>query len=427
MTDKDISRHLTPVLAESLTTSRVVNLIGPRQVGKTTLVRDLYGKGIYLTLDDAGVLAAVEADPSGQLTSLMADVKDGPLIIDEAQRSTELALAIKAIVDKDRKKGQFLITGSSNVFANMKVADSLAGRMVTEKLWPLTAAEIKHALPNQLLDWALSKSPSLKRIKPPEELTRDDYITLILQGGFPEPRELAERQRQTLYRNYINSIVDRDVADLLRVRKTDKLRLLIDQMAARTGQEINVSELSGVVGIKRETVDTYLDVLERLSLLLKLGAWTSGESRREVKQPKYHFVDTGMNCALRRFKANSFDANSANASQLGGLLESYIFNELLRALPHLDNEFRLYHWRSADHREIDIIADAGAHLVGIEVKSAATVSTDDFKHLKWFAAQGPGRTRDFTGIVFYLGTQKLSFGDNCFAIPVSGLWSDIRT
>lgn len=427
MTDKDIFRHLSPVLAESLTTSRVVNLIGPRQVGKTTLVRDLYGKGSYLTLDDAGVLAAVEADPSGQLTSLMADVKDGPLIIDEAQRSTELALAIKAIVDKDRKKGQFLITGSSNVFANMKVADSLAGRMVTEKLWPLTAAEIKNALPNRLLDWALSKSPSLKRIKPPEELTRDDYITLILQGGFPEPRELAERQRQTLYRNYINSIVDRDVADLLRVRKTDKLRLLIDQMAARTGQEINVSELSGVVGIKRETVDTYLDVLERLSLLLKLGAWTSGESRREVKQPKYHFVDTGMNCSLRRFKANSFDANSANASQLGGLLESYIFNELLRALPHLDNEFRLYHWRSADHREIDIIADAGAHLVGIEVKSAATVSTDDFKHLKWFAAQGPGRTRGFTGIVFYLGTRKLSFGDNCFAIPVSGLWSDIRT
>jgi predicted AAA+ superfamily ATPase len=226
------------------------------------------------------------------------------------------------------------------------------------------------------------------------------------------------RHRQ--YRDYINSVVERDVADILPIRKTDVLRRLIDQMAARSGQEINVTELSKLLGVRRETIIQYLDVLERLSLIIKLGSWTSGEGKREVRNAKYHFVDSGLASALRRFNTTTFDVGE-NPTALGGILESYLFNELLRSLPLQDEDFRLYHWRSSDKREVDILADAGTKLIGFEVKSAATVSNDDFKHLRWFANDGPGKSRTFTGIVFYMGTEKLSFGDRQFALPISCL------
>ncbi len=426
MAGDDYPRHLVAPLEQALAAARIVNLVGPRQVGKTTLVQNLFGEGFYVTLDDAGVFAAIESDPVGQMTSLAANASDAnmPVIIDEVQRSGNLPLAIKSIVDKDRRKGQFLLTGSSNVFATMNVADSLAGRMLVLKLWPLTMAEKQRVGPNRVLDWAAQERPSLDTITLPPVLSRKKYIEHVLEGGFPEPRELPLKSRQELYRDYVDSVVDRDVADLFHVRKTEPFRRLIDQVAARTGQEFNISDLSRLLGIKRDTVDTYLDALIRLSLIIRLGAWNSGETHREVRQPKFHLVDTGMCCALRHLGANAFEAGRANATQLGGLMESFVFNEILRSLRQQETDFRLYHWRSPDRREIDIIADSGESLVGIEVKSAATISNSDFRHLKWFATDGPGKTRRFTGIVFYLGEHRLSFGNRLFGLPVSALWSN---
>lgn len=419
-TDDYIPRHLSQELTDALASSRIVNLVGSRQVGKTTLVRDLFQDGKFITLDDEALLAAIEADPQGQLESLTSDLGSATLIIDEAQRSKSLSLSIKRIVDANRRKGQFVLTGSSNVFTSAEIADSLAGRMRTLQLWPLSAAEINRSKPQHILDWAIQKEPKLTQLENPEALLRSDYIDLILTGGYPEIRELPLRVRHRQYRDYINSVVERDVADILRIRKTDVLRRLIDQMAARSGQEINVAELSKLFGVRRETITQYLDVLERLSLIIKLGSWTSGEGKREVRNAKYHFVDSGIASALRRFNTTTFDVGE-NPTALGGILESYIFNELQRSLPLQDEDFRLYHWRSPGKREVDILADAGTKLVGIEVKSAATVSNDDFKHLRWFANEGPGRSRTFTGIVFYMGTEKLSFGDRQFALPVSCL------
>jgi predicted AAA+ superfamily ATPase len=422
--DEYLPRHLTPELHEALATARVVNLVGPRQVGKTTLVRDLFDQGRFITLDDAAILAAMEADPEGQLTSFAQEPPDAPVIIDEAQRSPKLALAIKKIVDRNRRKGQFVLTGSSNVFTNAQVADSLAGRMQTLKLWPLTAAEINRAPANRLIDWAMQAAPTLPQISDTAPLGRKDYIELILKGGYPEIRTLPIRSRQRQYRDYIDAVVDRDVADIMPVRKPDALRFLIDQMAARTAQEINTSEVAKLAKLKRETVDQYLDILMRLSLVTKLSAWMPGESRRDIKQPKFHFVDTGISSALRRLNDRSFDiGNSPEA--LGGLLESFIVGELQRALPMQDEDYRLYHWRSADRREIDILIDGGHRLVGIEVKAATAVTADDFKHLKWFANDGPGKGRSTIGIVFYLGQEKLTMGEGNFALPVSTLWTAV--
>jgi len=368
-------RHLSAELNSALTSARIVNIVGPRQAGKTTFVRDLFGSeqagAKFVTLDDADLLAAIENDPAGQLSALMTDIGDNPLIIDEAQRSKKMALAIKKIVDENRRKGQFILTGSSNVFTTLEVADSLAGRMRTIKLWPLTVSEIKNAKPNRLLDWGISKSPKL--------------------------------------------------TDIGKADKLSTLRRMIDQLAARTANEINVTTLTKLLGMSRVTADDYLDVLTRLSMIVKLRAWTSSESKRDIKQAKYHFADTGIAAALRQMTPATFDFD-ADPSSLGAMLESFVHGEILKSLPYQQHDFRLYHWRSSHQKEIDILAESATRLVGIEVKASSTIDDSDLKHLRSFAKDGPGKSRQFTGIVFYLGEHKLTFGDNIFALPVSSLW-----
>ena len=418
-----LSRHMLEEVKEALQVSRIVNLVGPRQVGKTTLVRDQYGEGEFLTLDDEAVLSALEADAAGLLSAKCKNLGNDPLIIDEVQRSNSLVLAIKRIVDQNRRYGQFLLTGSSNVFSTAKAVDSLAGRVLTLKLRPLTIAETKEQKPPQFLDWALRTSVQIADLPKPEQSSREDYIDLILAGGYPEIRGLPLRVRQQRFRSYVDSVIERDVADVLPIRKPDSLRRLIDQMAARTSATLNISALARDLGIQRVTVEQYLDILVKLSVVIRLGHWTSGEGSRDIKNAKYHFVDSGIACALRRFTANTFDIAS-NPTALGGLLESFVFNELVRCLSFQKRDSMLYHWRDRDRREIDVIVDAESRLVCIEVKTAATVKAEDFRHIKWFASDGPGRTRAVTGVVFYLGDQSLSFGDNCFALPLSMMWAN---
>jgi len=419
-------RHLKAELEDALASARIVNIVGPRQAGKTTFVRDIFAsersEARFVTLDDQGLLEAIENDPEGQIRALMADIGDNPLIIDEAQRSKTMALAIKKIVDEDRRKGQFILTGSSNVFTTLEVADSLAGRMRTIKLWPLTVSEVKETRPNNILDWAIAKSPELLGLGAAEKLGRSDYIDLILRGGFPEIRELNARQRNRQYQSYVDSVVDRDVADILRVRKTDALRKLIDQVAARTAEETNTTTLSRLIGVERKTIDEYMDVLMRLSMIVKLPAWTSSESKRDIKQPKYHFADTGIAAALRQITADTFNID-ADPTALGSMLESFVHSELLKSLPNQENDFRLYHWRSENQKEIDILAESAKRLVGIEIKASSTITEDALKNLRGFAKTGPGKSKQFTGIVFYLGEHKLTFGDRIFGLPVSILWS----
>lgn len=418
-----LPRHLLEKLKEALQVSRIVNLVGPRQAGKTTLVRDQYGEGEFLTLDDEALLGALEADAAGLLAAKCEDLDNNPLIIDEVQRSSSLALAIKRIVDQNRRYGQFLLTGSSNVFTTAKVVDSLAGRILTLKLWPLTVAEAMERNPPEILDWASQARPQFADLPKPEKTFREDYVDLILAGGYPEIRFLPLRARQQRYRSYVDSITERDVADVLPIRKPESLSRLISQMAARTGATLNISALARDLGIQRVTVEQYLDILVKLSVVIRLGHWTSGEGSRDIKNAKYHFVDSGIACALRRFTTDTFDIES-NPAALGGLLESFVFNELVRCMPFQARDFRIYHWRNRDRREIDVIVDAETHLICIEVKAAAVVSVKDFRHINWFASDGPGRTRRVTGLVFYLGDQSLSFGDGFFALPVSTFWAN---
>lgn len=416
-----VQRHLKSVLENFLKYSRILNLIGPRQVGKTTLVRDLLQKGQYITLDDDVTLETIENDPYGTLLTLTERSNNFPIIIDEVQNSAKLPLALKQIVDKDRIKGQFLLTGSSNVFRTGDVTDSLAGRVVTLSLFPLTSAEIFESPASQIVNWAFDDNSSIADIRL-ENYSRSEVIELVLRGGFPEIRELPIDERQSTYVNHIDLLIDRDLNVIHNVRKPDKFRRLINQMAARTGSEISITSLSNALNLSRETVEFYIDVLLRLSILIRLDAWASGEHHREIKNPKYHFVDSGIVCALRNFNNRSFDIGETPTA-FGPILESYVVNEFIRALQIQKHNYRTYHWRSPDHREIDLLIERGQDVLGIEIKAARGFDGDDLRHLRWFAQKGPGRNRRFTGLLIYLGDRALPLGDNIYALPISSLWS----
>lgn len=422
---KLIARHLAAPLLKSLSDSRIVNLVGPRQAGKTTLVRDLVKAYRFITLDDEAELRSLTLDPYGQLRALADEAKATglPIVIDEVQRAPGIDLAVKRIVDVDNRAGQFLLTGSSDVFVQKRSRDSLAGRVDTLTLRPLSAAEISGARPCLLLDAvAAASGDRVGGLPPPRPMSRPDAIDLMVRGGFPEIRVLQDVARMRRYASYVDSIVERDVSPVAEVRKTDTLRRMIGQMASRTGQELNVASLCAALGVRRETAEAYLDVLVRLGVLHLLGAWAPSRARREIRAPKLHIMDTGCATALRGEDRASFGLGTDPVA-LGAVLESFIFTEIEKSLPFLSKVWRLHHWR-VDRHEIDLIAEAPGKLLALfETKASTDVGLNDFRHIMWFRREGPGRSYRTFGFVIYMGEHVLSFGPGLLALPLSILWS----
>ncbi len=420
-----IPRHLTSKVARTLQTSRVINIVGPRQTGKTTLVRDMLQTARFLNLDDEGLLSSLALDPFGQLSAVAdeAQVAGLPVVIDEVQRLPQITLALKRIVDQDRRPGQFVLTGSCDIFAMPAAMDSLAGRVSALTLYPLSAGEIQRSGPCLLLDAvAEDLTPLVSAFPTPIPYGRGDAIERIVRGGFPEIRSLNGADRMERYAAYLSSVIERDVAPVAEIRRPDTLRRLVNQIAYRTAEELNIASLGNVLGARRETITDYLDILSRLGIIHRLCAWTSSGSRRDVKAPKIHFMDTGCATAIRGEDVNSFGL-SADPSALGHLLESFVFCELEKSLPFLSARWELHHWRNAP-REVDVVAEApGRILALIEMKASMTVDWSDFRHVDWFLKDGPGQAYQGCGFVFYLGDQILSFGPGRLALPLSIFWS----
>jgi predicted AAA+ superfamily ATPase len=420
-----IRRHLVPRVIAALETSRIVNLVGPRQAGKSTLVESQVPVAQYLTMDDDAIRASIEADPYGQLQTLVARHKDSdlPIAIDEVQRVPGITLALKRIVDKDRRRGQFLLTGSADIFTSTKAMDSLAGRVMTLTLRPFSAAEVMGAGPCLLLD-AVGDDPAqiISMLPEPVAYTRDQAIELIVRGGYPEIRSLDDRARIDRYNSYMDSIIVRDVPAIAPVRKPDMLRRLIHHLADRTGEESNVAKICNAVGVTKPTVNDWLDVPARLGMVYRLPAWTSSRARRDIRAPKLHFMDTGCAAALRGEAAASFGIG-ASPLALSQMLESYVVAELEKTLPLTQKSWTLHHWRM-ENREIDLIVDGpGRELAAFDVKASASVDLGDFRNIDWFLTNGPGRTHKGVGFVVYLGDQLLTMGPGRIALPLSMLWS----
>ncbi len=407
-------RHLAPRLREALADTPAVLLHGPRQCGKTTLARAVgERRGYrYFTFDDEPLRRAAEQDPVGFVDGLPERT-----ILDEVQRVPELFTSIKEAIDRRRKPGRFILTGSANVLLVPRLADSLAGRMGILRLHPLAQCELSRKSPRFLDDLFNGgfRTRTAERLGP-------ELAARIVDGGFPAALALrSSTRRSAWYRDYVETLVQRDVRDLTRIRSLDALPRLLALAAGHTAQLINVTDLAGPFQLTRQTIHDYVTVLERVFLLERLQPWHSNRLSRLVKTPKLHVGDTGVACALLGQDAKSLHADRA---ALGPLLETFVLQELKRQASWRPLPIGFYHFRDRDGVEVDIVMEQGAGIVaGVEVKAAATVSMADFRGLRKLK-EAAGK-RFAGGVVLYDGEASASFGDGMHAVPIRALWEPL--
>lgn len=405
------ARHAAARLRTALADRPVVLLHGARQSGKTTLVRAVAEESgsRYITLDDLTMLAAARNDAAGFVAGFTQ-----PLVVDEVQRAPELLLTIKAAVDRKRTPGRFLLTGSANVLQVPKVADSLAGRMEIVPLWPFSQGEIEGTV-ERFIDAAFGDAPPV--LVPASSSTR--LTDRVLRGGYPEaaPITSAERRR-AWFDAYVTTILQRDVRDLARIEGLTELPRLLALLASRPMAQLNYADLSRGTGLPQSTLKRYFALLEMVFLVRLLPPWHANIGKRLVKAPKVLLTDTGLAAHLMGID----DARVArDRTLLGGLLESFVALELVKQAGWSADPPALYHFRTHEGDEVDLVLERrGGALVGIEVKSAASVSDADFKGLH--ALAGIAGERFHRGIVLYTGSEIVPFGAGLFALPVEALW-----
>jgi predicted AAA+ superfamily ATPase len=408
-------RYVAPRLVEALADSPVVLIHGPRQCGKTTLAQQIGQRGhyAYFTFDDAVALAAAESDP----VAFVADLPDRA-ILDEVQRVPAVFTAIKAAVDRRRTPGRFLLTGSANVLLVPGLADSLAGRMEIVRLHPLAQAELAAAKPPMFLD-ALFRGAFKMRTYP---RLATELAQRIAAGGYPSALTRTRARRRTVwYRDYIETLVQRDVRDLSRIRQLEALPRLLSLAASQTSRLLNVAELAGPFQVSRPTMHAYLTLLERVFLLETLQPWHTNRLSRLVKTPKLHVGDTGVACALLGLDGHAL---ASDRTLLGQLLETFVFQELRRQASWQEQEIAFLHFRDRDGAEVDIVLERGARdVAGIEVKAAASVTSGDFRGLRKLREAAGAKFA--AGVLLYDGETSASFGDRLYAVPIRALWETV--
>jgi predicted AAA+ superfamily ATPase len=406
-----LPRHAAAHLRTALADRPVVLLHGARQTGKTTLVRAVAedSGARYVTLDDLTTLSAARSDPVGFLSGFAQ-----PLVLDEVQRAPDLLLAIKAAVDRKRTPGRFLLTGSANVLLLPQVAESLAGRIGIVSLWPFSQGEIEGAGEGFIAAAFGDAPPALSRRPPSDSLT-----DRVLRGGYPEAFRIeSDERRRAWFDDYVTSILQRDVRDLARIEGLTELPRLLALLAARPMAQLNYADLSRGIGLPQSTLKRYFALLQAVFLVRLLPPWHTNMGKRLVKTPKVLVTDTGLAAHLMGINAARL---AGDRGLLGGLLESFVAIELIKQAGWSSDPPALYHFRTHEGDEVDLVLERrdGA-VVGIEVKSAATVTAADFKGLRALADAAGRRFR--RGIVLYTGTEVVPFGAGLFALPVEALW-----
>lgn len=415
MSETNYPRLLQAQVEKALDDTPVVLIHGPRQCGKTTLAQRIGKKRgyTYLSFDDVNLIAAARADPVG-----FVDRFPEKVILDEVQHVPELFSSIKLDVDRNRRAGRFLLTGSANVLLLPKLADSLTGRMEILNLRPLARCEIEDT-GGGLLSRLLRNEFDLRCVGK----LGGELATYVVAGGFPEPlKRSSARRKVQWYQNYVDTLVQKDIRDLARISSLDAVSRILQFAAAQSAQLLNMSNIAAPFHLSRQTVSSYFTLLQRIFLVDILPAWHGNRGKRLVKTPKVHMTDTGLAAALLGVTADQLESDRG---LLGHLLESFVYNELRRQASWSEIDLRFYHFRDRDQYEVDIVIEpSGSGIFGVEVKSAATVMEKDFRGLKRLRTAA-GNTWQ-AGIVFYDGEMILPFGAQMYAVPISALWGTTR-
>ncbi len=406
------------VLDAVLAFQRSAVIVGARQCGKTSLVRnEMPVPSRYVTLDDSVSLRNAKDDPS----LFVKQAKDQCLVIDEIQKAPALISEIKMRVDQDNRPAQYVMTGSADYRKLPQVTDSLAGRTVFIRLRGMTEAEAMGKKPDFLPRMLNHEFPSFGEF---DACSKKDLFELALKGGYPQARQMPADMRWRYFESYAQAQIQHDLSENWNLNRFAALPTLLQYMGAYSSKLLNIQDICTRLGASRHTIKDYLAALEAMYIIDLVPAWTHIDYDIGSKTPKIFMTDTGLMAYLLNIRhvhelmPEEYDKNIADLG--GNLVESWVYNQLVAEVD-LHPGWRISHLRNKNKQEIDFMIECGrTKLLGIEVKSAESVNSEDFRHLKWFAKKSK---HDFTGIVLYAGNQIGSFGDGCYAVPYSVLWA----
>ena len=369
----------------------IVAVTGPRQSGKSTLIKYLFPEHTYLNLEDIDLRSFALEDPKGFLFNAGKKA-----IIDEIQYAPDLLSYIQVITDREKIAGQFILSGSQNLLIMESISQSLAGRVAIFNLLPFSLEEI------HTTDYALK--------------TYEDYI---LQGFYPRIYDLNLKPNQWL-NDYIRTYVERDVRQIINVGNLNTFRQFLEICAGRIGQLVNFSEIGNLIGVSYHTVSKWLSVLETSFIIHTLRPYHKNFNKRIVKSAKLYFYDTGLACALLNLR-NTDDLNQHFAK--GALFENFIINEIIKNQLNRNIPTKNYFWNAAGAYEIDLLIDQGPQLVPIEIKSSRTINSHFFAAFTYF--QPISGALPENSYLIYGGSEnqsrsiaKVLSWDNLLAIPL---------
>lgn len=343
-----IQREIEGQLHDAATQFPVIAVLGPRQSGKTTLVQMAFPNHRYMSLEDFDVRELALADPRRFLADYPTSAG---LILDEIQNAPALLSYMQTIVDREKKKGFFVVTGSQNILVSEAISQTLAGRIAILTLLPLSISELEQA-----------------------SLLPDTIETVVCKGSYPQI--YAENiPTSRLYPNYIRTYVERDVRQVRQITDLETFQRFIRLCAGRIGQVVNLTSLGNDCGINHSTAKAWLSVLEASYITFSLYPYYKNFGKRLIKAPKLYFVDTGLACSLLNIKS---DQELADHYLRGGLIESFLISDFRKQRYNVDQQPNIYFWRDHTGNEIDCILDE-VHPIPIEIKSAKTVVNDFFK------------------------------------------------
>lgn len=400
-----IHRKLESTIIEMLESFRIVAINGPRQSGKTTLQKKIAkNKNMkYYTFDDIDIFNTALSDPKGFIEYIS---KDENIAIDEVQMIPEIIPPIKMRVDDENRKGMFLLTGSSDMFKNSKIKESLAGRMVSFNLYPLSYSEINKRNIN-IIDKLFSDDFNNFDINF-ENISKEEFIGAVINGGYPEVFELPIKAKKAWYDFYIKARITKDIANIenVQVDTLSHLAKLLKVLAGQVSSLVNYTSISKNIGITDKTVAKYIKILEVLYIIKLVPSYSNNILKQVTKSPKVHFIDSGLASFLLNASVES--SMLGKNEHLGNLVETFVYTELIKHQSYANEDIEIYHFRDTQRKEVDFVLESSSgDIVAIEIKSGSNIKNEHFKGVLSLAKIM--KDKNFKGIVFYGGDKVLPY------------------